>query len=219
MSYKVCKKTTFLWCVIIIFSFIGNSIVLSQDQNPDISDLENELKQTAEQLMKSDLEDIRESLLSGGYNITSDLKISAIPTKVRKEIVETQKQIKYLIIAAAKKIEDGHDFKIEIDEEGIGISEQHKEQASRISDAIKTTNISLSSYGIAVEYFVNMNKSLIDAAKRENDHKKKLRMYLTQAIYVYELSIIIMDMIDNFNTHGIEEIRQIHKEEERTITS
>ncbi len=216
MTANLYQKTIFL-CYIIIFSLLGNSIVLSQNKDSNLSEIEKELKQAAENIMKSDLENIQDTLVSGGYNITSDLKISAIPSKNREDILHVQNRIKAMIIATAQKIEDGHDFKIEIDDKKIGVTEQRKEQAERISTATKETNISLSSYGFAVEYFVNMNKSLIDTAKNEKDKKKKLRLYIKQAIYVYELSSIIIDIIDNLGSHGIEELRQIHREEQDDI--
>lgn len=217
MGSKILKNKHFFLVCYLFFSLIGNSIALSQDHNLNTSKIESELKQTAEKMMESDLERIQEALLSEGYNITSDLIISAIPAKTREEIVEIQKKMKYLIFATAKKIEDGHDFKIIIDEDGIEVTKDQSKQAERISDAIKTTNISLSSYGIAVNYFVDMNKPLIDAAEKEKDNKKKLKLYIKQAIYVYELSSVIMDMIDNLSIQGIEDLRQIHKEESDDI--
>lgn len=219
MCSNVLKNKLSFWCVILFFSFIGNSIALSQNHNSNTSKIESDLKQTAEKMMESDLNSIHKILLSEGYNITSDLNISAIPSKTREEIVEIQKKMKYLIFATAKKIEDGHDFKIRIDEDGIGVTEDQNKQAGRISDAIKTTNISLSSYGIAVNYFIDMNKPLIDAANNEKDDRKKLKLFIKQAIYVYELSAVIIDMIENLSTQGIEDLRQIHKEESDDIAN
>ena len=218
MKKNIFGKTLIL-CYLLIFSLLGNSIVLSQDKDSRLSDLEKELKQAAGNIIKSDLKDIHETLSHSKYNITADLKISAIPSNARKEISDIQERIRAMIIATARKIEDSHDIKIKIDEEGIEVSSQNKEQIDRISTATKKTNISLSSYAFAVEYFVNMNKSLIGVAKAEKDKKKKLGIYIKQAIYVYELSEVIISMIDNLSSQGIEELRQIHKEEQYDIIS
>lgn len=92
MCSNVLKNKLSFWCVILFFSFIGNSIALSQNHNSNTSKIESDLKQTAEKMMESDLNSIHKILLSEGYNITSDLNISAIPSKTREEIVEIQKK-------------------------------------------------------------------------------------------------------------------------------
>ena len=65
---------------------------------------------------------------------------------------------------------------------------------------------------IAIEQFVALNKSLIQTAEREKNDTKRLSLYMQQAIYVHELSTVILNIIERLTTHGIDELRKLCKE-------
>lgn len=221
MSKKVTKQIIFIYCVI-TFSLLGTPIVFSQGQVSDTSDLEKELEQKSEELTqaaknvtKKKLENIEDFLSKGGWDIdTKGWKIITVSESARERIAEIQTEIKQLFIATAEK------FEKKMDEEGkgyspsgIGLPEGQKEKIRRMSESKNQTNITIGSQAMAIKVLLKVNDDLIALARQEEDREKKKDMYLKQAIFVYELSSITIDMINNLSTHGIEDLRNLYKEQ------
>lgn len=221
MRNKITKQIVFLYCFI-IFNLLGSSITFSQGQVSDRSDLEKELEQKSEELTqaaknvtKNKLEKIEGFLSKGGWDIdTKGWKIISVSESARERIAEIQTEIKQLFIATAEKFEE------KMDEEGkgyspsgIGLPEGQKEKIRRISESKNQTNITIGSQAMAIKVLLKVNDDLIALARQEEDREKKKDMYLKQAVFVYELSSITIDMINNLSTHGIEDLRNLYKEQ------
>ncbi len=219
MRNKVTKQIVFL-CCIIIFSLLGNSIALSQSQVSDTSDLEKKIEQKAQELTqaaknatKKKLEKIEDFLSKGGWDIDNEeLKIITVNETVREKITEIQTSIKNLFIATAVEIEKEDEIVITVDDSGIGLSKRQKEKKRRLSESKNQINLSIRSQAMAIQVLLKINDDLIALAEQEEKTKKKQNMYLTQAVYVYELSSIVVDMIDNLSIHGIEDLHNLYKE-------
>lgn len=220
MENRTTLKSVCLYGFIII-SLLGNSIAISQGQGSDKSNLENELEKATEELthaaknvtMKK-LKNVEDLLSKGGWDIdTDDWAIISVDNQVREDIAEIQKNIKNLFLATAKKLEEKDEIEIRVDDSGIGLSKGQNEKIKRLSESKEKTNITIGSQAMAIKVLLKINEDLISLAKAEKDRKKKKHMYLTQAIFVYELSSITIDMIDHLKKHGIEDLRTLYKEE------
>lgn len=234
MSKKMTSQIIILYCVI-IFSLLGNSIAFSQGQVSEASDLEKELEQKTEEytqaaknVAKKKLENIEDFLSKGGWNIDMEnWKIIPVSEEIREKIAKTRTGIKDLFIATALSIEEEWNIEIRVDNSGIeiskeksklGISEKEAKKRTKMIETNKVSSITIRSQALAIKVLYGINEDLIAVAKQEEDPKKKSNMYLTQAVFVYELSSIIIDMIDNLSTTSIEDLRNIYKDQMEEIS-
>ena len=225
MRNKATKQIVFLYCVI-IFSLLGNSIALSQSQVSDKSDVERKLEQKAQELThaasnvtKKKLEKIEDFLSKGGWDIdTEDWIIIPVSEEIREEIAKIQTSIKDLFIATALSIEEEESIEIQVDNSGIGLSKKEAEKRNEMFKSNKNSTTTIRSRAMAIKVLYGINEDLIAVAKQEEDPKKKSNMYLTQAVFVYELSSIIIGMIDNISTTSIDDLRYIYKDQMEEIS-
>jgi hypothetical protein len=226
MRNKITKQIIFIYCVI-TFSLLGTPIVFSQGQVSDTSDLEKELEQKSEELTQAakniaikKLENIEDFLSKGGWDIdTEDWKIIPVSEEIREKIAEIQTGIKDLFIATALSIEEEENIEIKVDNSGIGLSKKEAEKRNKMFESNKDSTTTIRSRAMAIKVLYRINEDLIAVAKQEEDPKKKSNMYLTQAVFVYELSSIIMGMIDNLSATSIEDLRNIYKDQMEEISN
>jgi hypothetical protein len=71
---------------------------------------------------------------------------------------------------------------------------------------------------MAMQIFASVNKQLMDEAKRADNVQEKKRLYITQAVYVYKLSDIVLDILSKVTLEGKETIEKIKSENEARIS-
>lgn len=225
MRNTFTNQIIFLYCVI-IFSLLGIPIAFSNGQVSGTSDLESKLEQKSEELTQAaknvaikKLEKIEDFLSKGGWDInTEDWKIIPVNEEIRDEIAKIQTGIKDLFIATALSIEEEENIEIQVDNSGIGLSKKEAEKRSKMFESNKDITTTIRSQAMAIKVLCRINEDLIAVAKQEENPKKKSKNYLTQAVFVYELSSIIIGMIDNLSTTSIEDLRNIYKDQMEEIS-
>ncbi len=225
MRNKVTEIFVFLSCLMLL-SLLGESIALSKDQDFDKSDLQDRLEKRTEELSLAarnaatkKLETIKGYLMKGGWDIDKNSgKIVAGNEALRKKITEVQRNVKNLFIVTAEEIEMGNEVKVTVDSIGMVLSTTEKDRKNRFMESTKLSNISIVSQAIAIKALIEINQNLIDSAEREDNRKKRIDWYLTQAIFAYELSSTITEMIDSLSLSYMEDLHNIYNEEMKELS-
>ena len=220
MVNKLAKQIAIL-CCIIIFSLLGNSIALSKDKPSNTSDLEKKLEKKTEELTQAaknttmrKLGEIETYLAEGGWDIDEESgKLISASKAAQEKIAEIQTNIKNLFLVTAQEIEQGNSVTITVDSSGIGLPTKAKERTNRFLGSKENVNISIRSQSIAIKVLYRINRDLIDSAEREDNRRKKIDWYLTQAVFAYELSSVVIQMIDTLSSSDLEDLRKVYDEE------
>jgi len=193
----------------------------------NLAKLENKLEKASKNMVEKELKRMKATMdaaemktgPSANFRTSSDFTPGEVEDAVRQKIFKIREKIKGIIIATVKKIEDRHDFSIKINgDELVMMSESKRNEWNQLFDSTKETNVSIESIVMAVKAFLKINDSLIETAEKEENLKKKRTMYATQAVLVYELSSIIIEMLDSvLNTGGIEKLRNLYHERMKEI--
>jgi len=198
--------------------------VFSDDQDSDaVAKKEEEINHEAKVLQQATMNSTKKKLdklveaLKGNYDLDiKQIKIVPANEDVREEVLKIQNDIRYLYLATTKEIEETGTANLKLDKDTL-FSISHGERQERIANNQEQINVTISSQAMAIKVLVRLNDSLIEMAKNETNRKKKQQLYMTQAMYVYELSHIVLNMIDNISMSGIEDLRALHKETMQTF--
>ncbi len=215
------KNQIVILCCIIVFGFLGNSIVLSQDQSSEISELQKKIEKKTEDLTQATknatmkkLGEIETHLAEGGWDIDEgSQKLIPASEMAREKIAEIQTNIKNLFIVTAQEIEQGNSVTVTVDRRGIGLPVSAKKRRKKYLESRTRSNISIKSQAMAIKVLYGINNNLIESAEREENMDKKLDWYLTQALFAHELSSVVIQMIDNLSTSDIADLRKVYDEE------
>ena len=143
-----------------------------------------------------------------------------VSPQIRHEVAQMKKQIRYLIRQIALDIElhnnnysgtlsMGKDGKI-IYKPSPNLSRRLNEQRQRLLKATTNMNVSIRSAYIALKLLSAMNNEIIKKARETKDRKSKEKLYMKQAIYVYEMSDIVLELLNSLTLDGKNDILNLH---------
>jgi len=158
------------------------------------------------------IEDI--DLLSS--NIASNKRVDKA---VKDHITSLHAKMRKLVETVAQRIENQKYKSSEEVIEGIR-SMKMKERAVKLLSADKLTHVSCQSLKVAVELFFELNKQIVARLESSTiaDPAEETKLLLGNALLVYELTDFAIGFLEGFRLNGIEEIEDIYKEMQRTIS-
>lgn len=196
----------------------------TEDSNPE-EQLRNRLEAVGQQAIKETFDNMRQLIVESGKGLVSDskgltsddiLKIANIGEDVIGQVEGRKKAIKAMILETAKNIEENRKVVITLDETGM-LSSQTAEKAKKLSKAFEENRISLNSLVLAIQATFSLSKDLHNKAVQESDPAKKYNLYLDYTAFVYEMSSIVIDTIENFTLGGVENIKELYDERLKSV--
>lgn len=137
-----------------------------------------------------DLNDV--DLLSGNIARERDL-----PRQVRDEVTGLHQRIRAVIEQIAFQIEQGRYEEVEQAVAGLsGFAE--RDRAQRLIQADKQVQIAYDALRLTVEYFSQLNKSVLARIERETSADKQSTMMFGNAVMIYELTDFVIGYIEAF---------------------
>jgi len=157
-----------------------------------------------------------------GYVLSSHIRaFSDIDAHIKSEINSMREDIKGLIIRIASEIEVNNDSsgKLSIDDRGNVYYHSDKRLAKDIKDkeekllkANLQNSVSVRSIELAIRLLANINSELIQQGRNAKTGKEKEKIYMKQAIYVYEMSDMLLELLDKVSLDGVGVIYSIYEQ-------
>lgn len=158
-----------------------------------------------------------------GSMLSTEIKtFSDISKDIDTEISQTKKQIKLLIKIIAQDIEIHNgvsgSLQIKTSENEVNIeyipkkslSKTMNKKREKLLKANLANTVSIKSATLAFEILANINTQLKTSAINAKTRKEKEIFYLKQAIFVYEMSDIVINLLDKLTLSGKEDIETIY---------
>lgn len=187
---------------------------LKEKHQSDIDDFSNRLKKVSQEEMKNSLNNMRQNInnITGSHYATTDdiLKMSEIEDEARRRIQGYKEGIKRMILETASAIEDNREVKV-TEISGSYFTEVTERQASTLKEAFSRNSISLRSLSLSIQMYCELSKDQYNKATNEQDPDKKYKLYIEYTAFVYELSAIVIELIEDFRIEGIAELNNIHR--------
>jgi hypothetical protein len=139
---------------------------------------------------------------------------------VADDIAELHGKIRMVIAEVAKAIEDGN---YKASEQAIGklpLGYNDRAKANALIAADKQLLVSFQSLNIAVEIFVDLNKTIV---KKLSDvggpaaPELERNLLLANAILVYELTDFVIGYVEHFELEGVKEIERLRSETKKRL--
>jgi hypothetical protein len=138
-----------------------------------------------------DLNDV--DLLSGNIARERD-----IPRQVRDEVTGLHERIRMIIEQIASQIEQGRYEEVEQAVAGLnGFAE--RERAQRLIQADKQVQVAYDALRLTVEYFSELNQSVLARIERETSADKQSTMMFGNAVMIHELTDFVIGYIEAFS--------------------
>ena len=190
-----------------VVTLFCSSIIMAQT-NPQLS---NNLPK-AEEAVLAELRNMREELINSDpskskFVISSDIPVvSNVQESVIGAIDSRKESIRNIIYETAKDIENNLPFNVKWD---IQIR-KHKvpTEVESFYNAVKDNNISLKSMKLSIDLLVDISKNLYDGALKEKDPDKKAELYIEYTCFAYELSDVVIGILEDFTPKGENQIEQ-----------
>jgi hypothetical protein len=194
---------------------------------------EDELNEKSRALEKLTLEKVRAmyDVVNGtkspdkrnvrGFVLSTEVRsFKDIPPEVDKQIAIIRENIKGLIRQVATDIEiGGTSGKASIQNGNIEyeLPEGARKEYESLMNARQQNSVSVLSVKLAIEVLSKLNTALMEEAVKTKDIQQKRKLYAMQAAYVYEMSDIALEVVDNAGLDGKAEMERIAKESKQAI--
>lgn len=156
-----------------------------------------------------------------GFTLSGDIvKFKDIPRKVDEQIILIQNQVYLLIKKVAIDIElhKSTSGTLTMNDKGEvlyipnkNIPQQIDSKREDLLRANLKNSVSIRSAFLAFNLMSELNRELTDKAQKEKDRKTKEKLLITQAIYVYEMSEMVLQLLSSLELEGIETIYSLHE--------
>ena len=147
-----------------------------------------------------------ECILTGSLPLRED-----IPQKYHAELEAFGTRIQQIICGTAMEIQDLRFKGADLDLRKAGLSKFQERRYEQIRDAKKELYASYDAIREAIRYVTTFNNSLLSEVKKA-DGKRKTDLLLMNAITVYEVTNIIIELIEHFRANGKETLRSINEQ-------
>jgi hypothetical protein len=142
---------------------------------------------------------------------------SQVPQAVREEIAGLHSTIRDQIETIATQIENSKYKDAETAIANLPLSYVERQRAANLIRADKHMHVSYQALKITVEYFSELNQSVLQSIEREVSPQREANMMLGNAIMIYELTDFVIRYIEAFMVNGTAEIEKLHCETKEKI--
>ena len=165
-----------------------------------------------------------------GFVLSTQIRsFSDIPKNIDMEIKSIKKDTRFLIRQIALDIEmnDGNSSgALSLDERGNvkytpnkNLPDDLNKKREELLEANLKNNVSIRSAYLALSLLGSMNNEIIAKAKEAKGRKEKEKLYMKQAVYVYEISGIVLSLLDNLTLDGKNSIEKLHNEAKTRVAT
>lgn len=139
---------------------------------------------------------------------------------IKTAIRERSENIRKIIAATAYFIEEQKIKSVDeiMQRAGEALQAYDRKRLANLADAQKNLNLSYATLSAIVEIFKRANTAVIgeitELGQADNEAKRieKTKLYLKNAIIMYELSSFVIDYLSSFGLAGIEDLKHIREE-------
>ncbi len=156
-----------------------------------------------------------------GFTLSGDIvRFKDIPRKVDEQINLIKRQVYLLIKKVATDIElnKGTSGTLILNDKGEvlylpneSIPHQIDVKREKLLRANLKNSVSIRSAFLAFNLMSELNKELTTKAQAEQDRKTKEKLLITQAIYVYEMSEMVLQLLSGLELEGTATIFSLHQ--------
>ena len=200
-----------------------------REESDKLKKFRQKIEKVQQQAIKETIDEIRRENVNSGKQfvddsraLTSDdiLKISNIGKDVIAQVEGRKNAIKAMILMTAKAIEDERNVSIRVNPETkLWETPKIAQKAERLVKAYKENRISLNSLVLAIKATLSLSKNLYQEANQEANANKKWDIYVEYTAFVYEMTSIVIEVIQDFTLGGVEEIKTLYNERLKKVNS
>lgn len=155
-----------------------------------------------------------------GFVLSTDIaSFSDINPSIDLDIKTTKKEVAELIRLVATDIElnqKQYEGILTLKENGEvvytptkNLPEQLEKKREKLLEANMKNGVTVKSAVIALKMLSTINNGIIEKAKEASDRSMKQKLYMKQAIYVYEMSDIVLNLLDRLTLDGTKTINEL----------
>jgi len=220
-NYNYVKKIFLLILSLFILILIPNiyAEVDEEKQRQKLEKIGQDIIRDQFMQLRSEIKDACEDRGEDGrFKVTTDIiDLANINDMISTKIDGRKKAIKQIIWQTANDIEAGRDFTLSFDGNKLKISRNKLKQIESLNSAIKQNSISINSLAIAIKAVVETSTLLYEKALKEKNKDRKFNLYIEYTAFAYELSSIVIELLENHKIQGIEELNQIYQQRKNSI--
>jgi len=203
------------------------------------SDYERKARAALKKITTEQIEKIKEVANNTGSANEKNLKgfvlstqissFSDIPKNIDLEVESLKKQTQFLIRKIALDIEinrKSYRGVLTLDDNGqityksnTNLPKDLDRKRKDLLESNLKNSVSIRSASLALKLLAGINKDIIEKAKQAKDRKLKEKLYMQQAIYVYEISDIVLSLLDSISLDGKDTILKLHKQAEERVNN
>lgn len=142
-----------------------------------------------------------------------------VPQDVRDELLRLHDDVRKIIERIAVKIEDGNYTDAAEAIRKMPLSFGDRERATSLVNADRAMHVSYQTLRTTVEYFSELNDTVLERIDRERSPDREANMMLGNAIMIYELTEFVIRSITEFGVAGVDEIERVHGETRKKIAA
>jgi len=154
---------------------------------------------------------------------------SDIPKNIDSEISTIKKTTRLLIRQIATDIEmhnNNNSGALTLDERGNvqytpnpNLPDDLNKKREELLEANLKNNVSIRSAYLAISLLGSINNEIISKAKEAKGRKEKEKLYMKQAVFVYEISDIVLSLLNELTLDGKNSIVKLHKEAQTRVAT
>lgn len=202
-----------------------------------LSSYELKAREALESIVKDQVVRIEEKTNSTGSANEENIKgfvlsthirsFEDIPVSIDREIQKIKNETRLLIRHIATDIElNGRNTSgsLIVDDKGninyqpnSKLPEKLNKKREKLLKAGLKNSVSVRSAAMAFQLLANVNKALIIRGNEAKNRRDKEKSFIAQAIFVYEMSDIVLDLVDNLSLGGSSTIKNLHKQAEGRV--
>ncbi len=228
--------------VVVLSMILSGALVYAENNDTSVnakSDYEQKARDVLAKIVIEQIEQIKETANSTGskneknlkgYVLSSQIRtFSDIPKNIDNEINIIKEQTRLLIKKIALDIEinrEGTSGVLSLDGNGHilykpnpNLPEELNRKRKELLESGLKNNVSIRSASLALRLLVGINGQLVEQALVAKDRKLKERLYMTQAIYVYEISDIVLSLLDSLSLDGVGIINKLHADAKSRVST
>ncbi|GEM_PF-1705271 len=233
MSYPFRPIPTLL-CAALLASTLSSA----QTVPPALAAHEQEQQQRLEKIVKNQIEDLKEKTNTTpsankdnikGFVLSTHLRsFKDIPANINAEIEGIRTEIRALIRVVAQDIElrGNSSGALRMDERGRihyqespNLPKELDDRREALLRANLQNNVSVRSAQLAIRLLSDFNNTFQTQAQAAKTRQDKERIYMAQAIYVYEIADIVVNLFDTLKLEGKDEILKLHQEAQQNVAT
>lgn len=226
IGQKSCLPVQFLRLYIMAVFLLGAAPCIAETTTPEEDEAVERLRKTGQQMVLEELKSIRSEIISAGNQVDQNgqfwispqlPRFGTIDALVSERIDARKKAIRRIILETAREIELKRNPTLTFEGTQVEVASNQQQIAQKLDSAIRKNNVSINSLSLAIKMVVGISAELHQAAISETNGKRKYDLYVEYTALVYELSSLLVEVLENFNQEGADEVQTLYKNRNRSI--